>query len=118
MEDTDGCSMQYRSASSFYFIIAFSMKCGIVIDHAVGAPGHGKDMVDRLKAVDKRYLRTAMIRNYIPEEDNNMKTMTCHSATPMGSVSFAVECKHLLQHHADHVSNILASKSSKHKITG
>eukprot|EP00957_Ditylum_brightwellii_P081621 6209078-Ditylum_brightwellii.AAC.1 len=97
---------------------AFSMKRGVVIDHAVGAPGHGKDMVDGLKAVDKRYLRTAMIRNYIAEEDNNMKTMTCHSVTQMGSASLAAERKHLLQQHADHVSNILTSKSSKHKITG
>eukprot|EP00957_Ditylum_brightwellii_P118342 9025779-Ditylum_brightwellii.AAC.1 len=78
------------------------MKYDIVIDHAVGAPGHGKDAVHGLNAVNKRYLQTAMLRNYIPEEDKNVKKMSCLSTTPMGSASFAEECKHLLQHHADH----------------
>eukprot|EP00957_Ditylum_brightwellii_P119436 9112032-Ditylum_brightwellii.AAC.1 len=44
MEDTKGCSKQYRSACSLYLISAICMKYGIVIDHAVGAPGHGKDV--------------------------------------------------------------------------
>ena len=33
----------------------------IIIDRAVGAPGHGKDLVDALNAVDKRFLKTVMI---------------------------------------------------------
>jgi hypothetical protein len=61
MEDTDGCSKQYISASSLYLISTICMKYGIVIDHAVGAPGHGKDVVDGLNAVDKRFSRTAML---------------------------------------------------------
>mgnify|MGYP003340820577 CR=1 FL=1 len=39
-----------------------ALKFDIVIDCAVGAPGHGKDVVDGLNAVDKRFLRTAMMR--------------------------------------------------------
>eukprot|EP00957_Ditylum_brightwellii_P148170 11281694-Ditylum_brightwellii.AAC.1 len=39
--------------------------------------------------------------------------MSCHSATPVGSFSFASECRQLLQHHAEHVSNVPTSKSSK-----
>eukprot|EP00957_Ditylum_brightwellii_P184269 14035330-Ditylum_brightwellii.AAC.1 len=95
MEDTYGCSKQYRSTSSLYLISTISIKYDIVIDHAIGAPGHGKDVVDGLNAVDKRYLRTAMLRNSFPEEDKNLKKMSCHSATQMGSGSFAAECKHL-----------------------
>eukprot|EP00957_Ditylum_brightwellii_P168781 12846778-Ditylum_brightwellii.AAC.1 len=71
MEDTDGCSKQYRYASSLYLIITICMKYDIVMDCAVGAPGHGKDMMDELNVVDKRFLRTAMLRNSIPEEHNN-----------------------------------------------
>eukprot|EP00957_Ditylum_brightwellii_P058792 4456912-Ditylum_brightwellii.AAC.1 len=67
------------------------MKHDIVIDHAVGAPGHGKDVVDGLNAADKRFLRTAMLRNSIPLENNSVKAMSSHSATPMGSFSFASE---------------------------
>jgi hypothetical protein len=32
----------------------------VTIDRAVGAPGHGKDIVDGLNAVGKRYLITKM----------------------------------------------------------
>lgn len=92
---------------------AISKKYGIVIDCAVGAPGHGKDIVDGLNAVDKRYLKTAMFRVINPEENGSEKTMNSHSATATGSFSFAEECKSILQHHADHVSNVLTSKSSK-----
>eukprot|EP00957_Ditylum_brightwellii_P121214 9244277-Ditylum_brightwellii.AAC.1 len=49
------------------------MKYAIMIDCAVGATGHGKDVVDGLNAVDKRFLRTAVLRNSIPEEHNNVK---------------------------------------------
>eukprot|EP00957_Ditylum_brightwellii_P102165 7788217-Ditylum_brightwellii.AAC.2 len=85
MEDTGCCSKQYRSASSLYLISTLSMKYGIVMDRAVGAPGH--------------------------EEDKNIKTMSCHSATPMRSASFAAEYGCLLQYHANHISNVLTSKS-------
>eukprot|EP00957_Ditylum_brightwellii_P159306 12126360-Ditylum_brightwellii.AAC.1 len=95
MEDTDGYSKQYRFASSLYLISTICIKYGIVIDHAVGAPGHGKDVVDGLNAVDKRFLRRAMLRNSIPEEHTNIKTMSNHSTTPLGSASFAAECMHL-----------------------
>eukprot|EP00957_Ditylum_brightwellii_P088640 6751581-Ditylum_brightwellii.AAC.1 len=71
MEDTDGCSTQYRSASSLYLFSTVCMNYGIMIDHTVGAPGHGIYVVDGLNAVDKRFLRMAMLRNSIPEEHNN-----------------------------------------------
>eukprot|EP00957_Ditylum_brightwellii_P074590 5667988-Ditylum_brightwellii.AAC.1 len=61
MEDTDGCSKQCNSASSLYLISTIYMKYGIVIDHADRAPGQGKDVVNDLNAVDKRFLRTTII---------------------------------------------------------
>eukprot|EP00957_Ditylum_brightwellii_P045933 3484390-Ditylum_brightwellii.AAC.1 len=73
MEDTDGCSKQYRAASSLYQRSTILMKHGVVIDYAVGAPEHDKDVVDGLNAVDKRHLQTVMLRNSTPEEDNNVK---------------------------------------------
>eukprot|EP00957_Ditylum_brightwellii_P074234 5640681-Ditylum_brightwellii.AAC.1 len=38
------------------------MKFNIVIDHAVEAPGHGKDVVDGLNAIDKAHLNKMMFR--------------------------------------------------------
>eukprot|EP00957_Ditylum_brightwellii_P086985 6620620-Ditylum_brightwellii.AAC.1 len=71
MKDTDSCSKKYRPASSLYLISTICMQYDVVIDNAVGAPRHGKEVVDGLNAVDKRFLRTAMFRNSIPEENNN-----------------------------------------------
>eukprot|EP00957_Ditylum_brightwellii_P061672 4679878-Ditylum_brightwellii.AAC.1 len=71
MEDTDGCSKQYRYASSLYFMNTISIKYGIMMDHAVGAPEHGKDVVDGSSTVDKRYSRTAILRDSILKEDKN-----------------------------------------------
>eukprot|EP00957_Ditylum_brightwellii_P031432 2383458-Ditylum_brightwellii.AAC.1 len=110
MDDTDGCAKQYRSASSLYHTSTISMKYGIVIDCAVGAPEQGKDVVDGLNAVDMRYFCTVMFRNSIPEEDKNVNPTSCHTVTPNGSTKFTAECKHLLQHHADYVFNVLISK--------
>eukprot|EP00957_Ditylum_brightwellii_P174111 13256464-Ditylum_brightwellii.AAC.1 len=68
MEDAGGCSKQYRSSSSLYLMSALSMKYGAIIDHASGAPGNSKGVVDGLNAVVKRLLQTAMLRNIHPEE--------------------------------------------------
>eukprot|EP00957_Ditylum_brightwellii_P133927 10212501-Ditylum_brightwellii.AAC.1 len=71
MEDTDGYSKQCSSDFSLYLISTIPMKYVIVVDHAVDAPRHGKDVVDGLNAVNTMFLRTAMLRNSIPEEHNN-----------------------------------------------
>ena len=56
-DETDGCSKQYRSGTAIYLLSLLSQKYSIVIDRAIGAPGHGKDVVDGLNAVDKSFLR-------------------------------------------------------------
>ena len=90
-----------------------AMKYNIVIDCAVGAPGHGKDVVDGLNAVDKRFLRKSMFQIFNPEEGTTRKAMHAHGADSRGMVSFAEECRKLLQQHADHASSMISSKSSK-----
>ena len=69
-DHTDGCSKQYRCAKAFYFLSWLSHKWGVVIDRAIGAPGHGKDIVDAINAVDKRLLRDYMRALKQPNESN------------------------------------------------
>eukprot|EP00957_Ditylum_brightwellii_P048693 3694718-Ditylum_brightwellii.AAC.1 len=54
-KETDGCAKQYRCAIDMYLLSLISVRFNIVIDRAVGAPGHGKDMVDGLNATDKAF---------------------------------------------------------------
>ena len=55
-ENTDGCAEQYRCASALYLMSVMSQIYSIIIDRIISAPGHGKEVVDGLNAVDKRYI--------------------------------------------------------------
>ena len=52
-ESTDRCCKQYRSGNAFLSTI--STKFHVIVDHMIGTPGHGKDVIDGINACDKRY---------------------------------------------------------------
>eukprot|EP00957_Ditylum_brightwellii_P017500 1318603-Ditylum_brightwellii.AAC.1 len=54
-EETDGCAKQYRHATAMYLLVLIPVQFNIVIDRAVGAPEHEKDIVDGLNATDKAF---------------------------------------------------------------
>ena len=57
-EEIDGCVNQYRCSFAVYFMVIFSlMTLETIIYRTIGAPGHGKDIVDCINAIDKRYKR-------------------------------------------------------------
>ena len=56
-EDTDGCAKKYRCALTIYLMTVLSSSYGIIMDHAMNPPGHGKNVVDGLNATDKHYLK-------------------------------------------------------------
>jgi hypothetical protein len=56
LDDTDGCAKQYRCATAIHLLSMLSVKYGITIDRQVGAPGHGKDIIDGVNAVNKNYI--------------------------------------------------------------
>ena len=55
-ENNDGCAKQYRCASLLYLISVMSQCYSVITDRGISAPGHGKEVVDGLNAVDKRYI--------------------------------------------------------------
>ena len=55
-ENTDGCAEKYRCASVMYLMSVMSKTYSIIIDCGISAPGPGKEVVDGLNAVDKRYI--------------------------------------------------------------
>ena len=59
-ENTDGCAEQYRCASALYLMSVISQTYSIIIDRGISAPGNGKEVVDGLNAVDKRYIYQLM----------------------------------------------------------
>ena len=60
-------------------------------------PGHGKDVVGGFNAVQKRYLATCLRMRSTPEKHKiDSKRMRVESMTEKGKVSYAKECKRLL----------------------
>ena len=69
----------------------------IFLDRAVDTPGHGKYVVDGFNAVQKRYLASCLRMLSTPEKHKiDSKHMRVESMTEKGEVSFAEECKRLL----------------------
>ena len=71
--NTDGSGTQYRCSNAIYFLSLLAFNYSIIIDRAVGAPGHGKDLVDGLYAVDKLYLKIIMRSIKTAQEDDDKK---------------------------------------------
>ena len=94
-EIADGCTKQYCCATTIYLLSLLSKEYNIVIDRAVGAPGHGKDVVDGLNAVDKAFLKKAIMGNKNPEQVQTSKDMLAHEMSGCSCVSFAETCHKL-----------------------
>ena len=63
----------------------------------IGAPEHGKDIVDAIKACDKRYLKEKMCTIGTPEVDDSTKRMDVHAMIGDKKFSWAVTCEKLLE---------------------
>ena len=59
-ENTDGCAEQYICATALYLMSVLSQRHSIIFYRGISAPGHGKEVVDGLNAIDKRYIYQLM----------------------------------------------------------
>ena len=96
-DQTDGCAKQYRCSIAYYMMSYLSTSYQIVLDRAVDTPGHGKDVLDGFNAVHKRYLATCLRIHSTPEQHKiDSKRMRVEAMSEKGEVSFAEDCKRLL----------------------
>ena len=96
-DQTDGCAKQYRCSIAYYPMSYLSKSYQIVLDRALDTPGHGKYVVDGFNAVQKQYLASFLRMRRTPEKHKiDNKHMRVESMTEKGEVSFAEECKRLL----------------------
>jgi hypothetical protein len=95
-DETDGCTKQYRCAKAFWLLTYLAVKYDTSIDRAIGAPGHGKDIVDGINATDKTYLASKMCLPGTPEANNSQNRMATESMTETASKSLAIEAQRLL----------------------
>ena len=86
-ENTDGFAEQYRCASSLYFMSVMSQCYSIIIDRVINAPVHGKEVLDRLNAVDKRYIYQLMSTVQLPGSKLFDSHIQMHTGTQKDFVS-------------------------------
>jgi hypothetical protein len=93
-----------------------SSQFGVMVDRMIGAPGHGKHLVDALNATTKKYIKQKMWMVSHPGSNEGCdRKMKVHSVSETESTSFAMECLHLctLEERKDGVKS--SSKYAKRK---
>ena len=69
----------------------------IIIDRGISAPGHGKEVVDGINAVDKRYIYQLMSKVQLPGSVIFDSQIKMHTGTENKYVSLAKEFKDHLE---------------------
>ena len=92
-ENTDGCAEQYRCASALYLMSVMSQTYSIIIDHGISAPVHGKEVVDGLNDVDKRYIYRLISKVQLTGSIRFDSQIKIHTGTENKHVSLAKELK-------------------------
>ena len=57
----DDWANQHRFSSSIYLLTCLVLEFHVIIDRAVGSPGHGKDVIDGLNYRNKCMLKLSMV---------------------------------------------------------
>ena len=99
-ENTYGCTKQYRCAYVLYIMSVMSPCYFIIIDQGISAPGNGKEVVDELNAIDKRYIYQLMSTVQLTGSNRFDEQMQIHTGTQKDDVSLAQELQqHLTKNH-------------------
>ena len=88
-KNTDGCDEQYKCASALYLMSVMPQCYSVIIDWGISAPGHGKEVVDGLNAVDKRYIHQLMSNVKLPGSNRFDSKMQMHTGAQKYDVSLA-----------------------------
>ena len=88
-ENNGGCAEQYRCASALYLKSVFPQFYSIIIDRVICAPGHGKEVVNGLNAIEKRYIYQLTSNVQLPGSKQFDSKILMYSCTQKNDVSLA-----------------------------
>ena len=87
----------------------------VIIDQGISAPGHGKEVVDGLNTVDKRYIYQLISNVQLPGSNRFDSQMQIHTGNQENDVSLAKESQqHLTKEHQKMVSLIRENTKKIH----
>ena len=102
---TDGCAKQYKCSTAIKFMSNLAWTENIVLDRAIGAPGHGKCEVDAINGVDKNTIcREAMKTSNLKDLDrisqadtSKLQAFSVNNVMGERQCSAALNCKNVLE---------------------
>ena len=80
-----------------------SQTCSIVTDYGISAPGHGKEVVDGINGVDKRYINKLMSKVQLTGSVRFDSQIKMHTGNENKDVSLSHEFKNHLEE--EHLQN-------------
>ena len=82
---TDGSAKLYKCATAVFLMSMLDHTFGIVVDRALGAPGHDKSEVDAINGVDKNTIQRKSMRKLVHTavafDPSQNSTLQAHSFT-------------------------------------
>ena len=90
-ENTDGCAEHYRRATAFNLFSMLLQEYSIIIDHGISVLGHGREVVDDLNAIEKRFILQLMSTVQLPSGKRYHKQMVIYTGTCTSNGSFSRE---------------------------
>ena len=101
MGNTDDCSEKYRCTSEIYLMSVMLQCYSVIIDWGISAPGHGKEVVDGINAVDKRYIYQWMSNVQLPGSNRFDSHIQMHTSNQNNDACLAKEFQqHLTKEHS------------------
>ena len=89
LENTDGCAEQYRCASALYIMSVVYQCYSVIIDRGISAPRHGKEVVNGINTIAKRYIYQLMSNVQLPESKTFDSQILMNSCTENNYASLA-----------------------------
>ena len=86
-ENNDVCAEKYRCATALYLVSVLSQRHSIIFDLGISAPGHGKEVVDGLNTINKRYTYQLMSTVQLPGSKIFERQILMNYCTPKEGVS-------------------------------
>ena len=88
-KNTDGCADQYRCATELWCISVLSQCHSIIFGQGISEPKHGREVIDGINAIGRRYMYQLMSTVQIPGLKIFEKQIIMHSCTPKNDARLA-----------------------------
>ena len=93
LENTDGCAEQYRCVNSLYLLSMLAHTYNIITDYGVGAPVHGREVIDGFNDTEKWLFSMLMTYVQLPGVSSYDTQISLHASSAYSDLCLARDLK-------------------------